>query len=110
MTLTLLPLKFPKMPSYKNLSLPLLQHPLDPCQSVLFLGASVTRAIRELNCSGNKPFKSQVQGAPWINSASECDSLGGGPKIDTAYKSESTDPELSQPAGQPAYCYTDNKS
>lgn len=98
------------MPSYKNPSLPLRQYPLDPCQAVLFLGASVTPAIRELNCSGNKPFKSQVQGDPWIKFGLRMWQLGGGSEIDTAHESESADPELSQPAGQPAYCYTDNKS
>ena len=56
------------------------------------------------------PSKAKFKVILGSNSASECDSLGGGSEIDTAHESESADPELSQPAGQPAYCYTDNKS
>ena len=96
----------------RTLSLPLQYCPLGPCQAALFLGASVTNAIRELSCSGNKPFKSQVQGDPALDQIRllECVRLGGGSKADSACESESADPELSKPAGQPAHYYTDNQS
>lgn len=45
----------------RTLGLALQYRPLGPRQAALFLGASVTRAIRETSCSRNQVFRSQDQ-------------------------------------------------